>query len=191
MRPQAVGRLRWTQPLLRRFDGKRPCARESGRPGLSPTWILVYSCLMRGKSGQWGNPFTKGNANAMRLRGLETRRWKSEKRLARALCSGEPPQAVRQEQLAGPAQPSKPPESDAAKLSPAVETKPAHTPTAPVPILQPGEEIGYGYQIAPGVWVEAKPPARNSHGLIEAAVLRAQRMYPRRWDGKRPNNGPR
>jgi hypothetical protein len=144
---------------------------------------------MRGKSGQWGNPFTKGNANAMRLRGLETRRWKSEKRLVRALCSGEPPEAVRQEHLAGPTQPSRPPESDAAKLSPAVETNPPYTPTAPVPVLHPGEEIGYGYQIAPGVWVEAKPPAPQTNGLIEAAVLRATRMYPRHWSGKRPQDG--
>jgi hypothetical protein len=149
---------------------------------------------MRGKSGQWGTPFTKGNANAMRLRGLAIRRFNSGKRLARELCGGEATEPVRQARLAGPgpSQPSSPPRSDASELSPAVEAKPAHTDTAPVSILQPGEEICYGYQLAPGgPWQEAKPPARNPNGLTEAAVLRAQRMARRRWDGKRPCEGPR
>jgi hypothetical protein len=56
---------------------------------------------MRGKSGHWGNSFTKGNANAMRLRGLETRRFRAEKRLIRALCSSEATEMVRPAQIAG------------------------------------------------------------------------------------------
>jgi len=180
--------------LLRWVDAKDACARASGQPGLSPTWILVYSSLMRGKSGRWGNPITRATANAMRLRGLDTRRWKSEKRLARALCGGEPTEPVRRARLAGPepSQPSKPQGSDAAKLNPAVEANAVRTQTAPVPVLHPGEEIRYGYQLSPGgPWVEAKPPAHNPHGLLEAAVLRAQRMYPRHWSGKRPHDAPK
>lgn len=148
---------------------------------------------MRGKSGQWGNPFTKGNANAMRLRGLETRRFLAGKRLIRALCGGESPEPVKRTQLAepGPSQPSKPPGSNAAKPSPAVQENPAYSLTTPIRTLQPGEEIRYGYQIAPGEWVEAKPPAPQPNGLIAAAVLRAQRMHPRHWSGKRPHDGPR
>ena len=146
---------------------------------------------MRGKTGQWGKPFTRENANTMRLRGLETRRFNAEKRLARALCGGEPTAAIRHEQLAGPAQPSKPPESDAAKLSPTVERKPAHTHAAPAPVAQAGGVVCYGYELSPGVWVDAKPPARNPNGLTEAAVLRARRMFPRRWNGERPSGKPR
>jgi hypothetical protein len=144
---------------------------------------------MSGKSGHWGNPFTKENANAMRLRGLETRRFRAEKRLIEALCSCEATEPVRQTQLAGPG-PSQP-KSDASKPGPAVEIKTVHTRAAPLPNLQPGEEIRYGYQIAPEVWIDAKPPAPQPNGLIAAAVLRAQRMYPRHWSGKRPSNGPR
>lgn len=148
---------------------------------------------MRGKSGQWGNPFTKGNANAMRLRGLETRRSRAEKRFIRALCSGEATEMVRPAQIAGPgpSQPNKPPGSDAAKLSPAVEASPARTAAAPVPILQPGDKICYGYETAPGQWVEAKQPPHRPNGPTAADVLRAQRMLPRRWDGTGANDGPR
>lgn len=148
---------------------------------------------MTGKSGQWGTPFTKGNANAMRLRGLETRRWKSEKRLARELCEGESTKretretrsgvgesVPKQAQLASPgpsqpSQPSEPPKLNAVKPRPAFETRAVPPYTGRVPVLQPGEELCYGYQIAPGVWVEAKPPARNPNGLLAVEVLRASR----------------
>ena len=148
--------------------------------------ILVYASLMRGKSGHWGKPFTKGNANAMRLRGLEIRRSISADRLASKLRRGEAIEQARQAWPAGPepSQPSSPPRPDAAEQRPAIEAKPASTDTAPMAILQPGEKICYGYEIAPGVFVDAKPPARNPNGLTEAAVLCAQRMARRRWDGK-------
>jgi hypothetical protein len=72
---------------------------------------------------------------------------------------------AKQAQLAepGPSQPSRPPTSDV-KLSPAVEVKVARTDTTPVPMLQPGEEICYGYQLAPGVWMEVKPPPPKPKG---------------------------
>jgi len=149
---------------------------------------------MRGKPGQWGNPFTKGNANAMRVRGLETRRWKSEKRLAMELCGGGSTAPVRRAQIAepGPSLPSKPPGLDATKVNPTLEAKTANTPTASEPVLQTGEEIGYGYQMSPGgPWFDARPPVRNPHGLIEAAVLRAQRMKQRRWNGEPLYGRPR
>jgi hypothetical protein len=134
---------------------------------------------MRGKSGQWGTPFTRENANAMRLRGLATRRWKSEKRLIRSLCEGEATKqetretrsgvgepVAKQAQLAGPGpnQPNTQPKPDAVKQRPAFETRAVPPYTGRMPVLQPGEELCYGYQIAPGVWVEAKPPARNPMG---------------------------
>ena len=194
--------------------------RVSGWRGLSLSWILVYSYLMRGKSGHWGKPFTKGNANAMRLHGLAIRRSNSADRLVRKQWSevetkwemrdvpGHPgvqeqvvtdspalrAERARQAQLPKPglSQPGRLPRSDTAELSQAVEAKLARPDTALVPVLQPGEKICYGYELAPGgPWVEAKPPARNPNGLTEAAVLRAQRMFPRRWDGKRPSDRPR
>ncbi len=118
---------------LRGVDGECACARASGWQGLSASSPLVYSSSMRGKSGHWGNPFTKGNANAMRLRGLDIRRSSSGKRLARALRGGESTEPVSQTQVARPSQPSRQPRPDAAKLSPAVEAEPAHTHAASVP----------------------------------------------------------
>jgi hypothetical protein len=145
---------------------------------------------MRGKTGHWGKPFTKENANAMRQRGLNTRRSNSADRL-RELCRDEETKGELRETRPRPSQPSSPPRSDAAEMSPAVEAKPARTDIAPVPILQPGEEIGYGYELAPGVWVEAKPTAPPTNGRAAAAeaVARARQSV-RRWDGKRPYGRP-
>jgi hypothetical protein len=147
--------------------------------------------MRRVKSGHWGNPFTKENANFFRQRGLETRRFNAEKRLAKVLCGGEPSEPVSQARLGGPSQPSKPPRTDAAEQNPVVDAKPALAHIPPVPSLQPGGEILYGYELAPGVWQKAKPPAPLPNGFTQAAVLRAQRMYPRHWSGKRPHDRPR
>lgn len=46
----------------------------------------MYPGVMRGKTGYWGVPFTKANANDMRERGLRVRRFNSARRL---LKSGE------------------------------------------------------------------------------------------------------
>ena len=142
----------------------------------------MYSSLVRGKTGQWGVPFTKGNADAMRRRGLETRRFHAEKRRIRELCEGESTKRETRETRSGvgesvanqvqlvapgpsqPSQPSEPPKLTAVKQRPAFETRAVPPYTGRVPVLQPGEELCYGYQIAPGVWVEAKPPARNPMG---------------------------
>ena len=130
---------------------------------------------MRGKSGHWGTPFTKGNANAMRLRGLATRRWHSEKRLIRSLCEGEATKqetretqsgvgepVAKQAPLAGPGpnQPNTQPKPDAVKQSPAFETRAVRGSNGRIRELQPGEVLCYGYEIAPGVWAEAKPRVR-------------------------------
>ena len=159
----------------------------------------MYSSLMRGKSGQWGIPFTKGNANAMRLRGLDIRRRNSVKRLARVLCEGQPTkwemretrpgvyvqvvtdstalraERARQPQLAGPgpSQPSKPPRSDAAEPSPAAGAKLPRADGAPVPGPQAGGIVCYGYELAPGVWQEAGSPAPQPNGRIAAAEAAA------------------
>jgi len=115
----------------------------------------------------------------MRLCGLETRRFHAEKRRIRELCEGESTEqemretrscvgepVAKQAQLAGPGpnQPNTQPKPDAVKQRPAFETRAVPPYTGRVPVLQPGEELCYGYQIAPGVWVEAKPPARNPMG---------------------------
>ena len=130
----------------------------------------------------------------MRLRGLATRRWHSEKRLISSLCEGESGEPIRHAKPSEqwPDQPSKPAEADASKLSPAGEAKPAHTHGAPVPCLQPGEEIGYGYEIAPGVFVDAKPPVLPSNGLAVAAEAAARfRQTARRWNGEPRYAGPK
>jgi len=140
----------------------------------------------------------------MRLRGLDTRRLNSAKRLWRrdepkewvlrekrlgvyeqvaVESSGERTDRAGQAQVVGPG-PSQPPGSDGSKPNLAAEAKPAHTHAAPAPVAQAGGVVCYGYELSPGVWVDAKPPVRNPNGLTEAAVLRARRMFPRRWDGK-------
>jgi len=45
---------------------------------------------MRGKTGHWGTPFTRQNANLMRLRGLATRRENAARRLLKDAREAEP-----------------------------------------------------------------------------------------------------
>ena len=154
----------------------------------------IFPLMPRGKSGKFGSPFTKGNANAMRRRGLDIRRHNSAERLACKLRRGEEIERARQARLdgPGPSQPNRPPSPAAAELRPAIEARAARTDTAPVLTLQPEEQICYGYELAPGVWVEARVTAPQPNGLIAAAEAAARaRQRVRRWNGKRRYDGPR
>jgi hypothetical protein len=129
----------------------------------------VYRAGMHGNTGQWGTPFTK--ANEMRERGLATRRLNAAARAPR------PPRRTQSRTLTQPA--ADPPLLRALESVPTKGAPPAAPPaqTSPAPRIEVPQEICYGYELAPGVWKEAPPPAKlDLHARIvamgEAAHLR-------------------
>jgi hypothetical protein len=126
--------------------------------------------------------FTRETANMMRQRGLAVRRFNAELR-GKRYEPGPPPKAPQAAEAAA---------SNLAAPKPPLGPPPA-TPIANAPAPLPGNvpardtrlppEMGYGYELAPGVWMERRnPPAKpqstsgpqNLVGLLRAQRARAQ-----------------
>jgi len=158
------------------------------------------SALMRGNTGHWGTPFTKANANEMRLRGLRIRQFHAaeqrKKRIMEKVADDERRQALkdREAESRKPGPKAAGGQTTTAREAMAAITEQCQVQPVTAPKLlrtqMPAQPDGRGYELSPGgEWMECNNPSpkmvaetgtANALGLLRLQWLRAMRMRARR-----------